>query len=94
MLLHVDKLHSYEILNELHKGDLSCKPGWIRMSIHPVMTNEEVLYVLDAIEQVVLHYQEWKKDYVYDADTNEFHFQSFVDPAHEQVNEWFSKPLS
>ena len=40
MLLHVDQLHSYEILDEIHQGDLSCKPGWIRMSVHPVMTNE------------------------------------------------------
>ncbi|MGE5520404.1 MAG: aminotransferase class V-fold PLP-dependent enzyme, partial [Candidatus Dadabacteria bacterium] len=29
ILLHVDKLHSYEIWEEMHKGHLSCKPGWV-----------------------------------------------------------------
>ncbi|HQX74460.1 MAG TPA: aminotransferase class V-fold PLP-dependent enzyme, partial [Chitinophagaceae bacterium] len=61
MLLHVDELHSYEILDEIHKGDLSCKPGWIRMSVHPVMTDNEIQLMLDAIEQVALNYNEWKK---------------------------------
>ena len=65
MLLHVDQLYSYEILDEIHQGDLSCKPGWIRMSVHPVMTDEEIRFILDAIEQVALHYNEWKQDYIY-----------------------------
>lgn len=93
MLLHVDQLHSYEILNEMHKGDLSCKPGWIRMSIHPVMTNEDVLFILDAIEQVALHYHEWKRDYLYDADTNEYHHRLFSDTATSMVNQWFTQEL-
>ncbi|MBK6936629.1 MAG: aminotransferase class V-fold PLP-dependent enzyme [Chitinophagaceae bacterium] len=94
MLLHVDQLHSYEILDELHKGDLSCKPGWIRMSIHPVMTDEEVHFIIAAIEQVALHYKEWKNDYVYDADTNEYHHKAFRDTTSDIVNGWFEDRLS
>ncbi len=93
ILLHVDELHSYEILDEIHEGDLSCKPGWIRMSVHPVMTNEEVLFMLDAIEQVAINYQEWKKDYVYEADTNEYHHHSFNDSTSSVVDDWFGKSL-
>lgn len=93
ILLHVDELHSYEILDEIHEGDLSCKPGWIRMSIHPVMTNEEVLFMLNAIEQLAANYQEWKKDYVYEADTNEYHHHSFNDPTSSVVADWFVKSL-
>lgn len=93
ILLHVDELHSYEILGEIHDGDLSCKPGWIRMSVHPVMTNEEVLFILDAIEQVAINYQEWKKDYVYEADTNEYHHHSFKDSTSSVVDDWFGKSL-
>jgi selenocysteine lyase/cysteine desulfurase len=89
MLLHVDQLHSYEILEEMHKGDLSCKPGWIRMSIHPVMTNEEVEFIMDAIEQVAVHYTEWKKDYIYEPDTNEYHHAGFKDEMSETVGRWF-----
>lgn len=93
ILLHVDELHSYEILDEINSGDLSCKPGWIRMSIHPVMTDDEVNFILDAIEQVALHYNEWKADYVYETDTNEYHHRSYKDQVGEQVNDWFLKKL-
>lgn len=91
VLLHVDQLHSYEILEEMHRGDLSCKPGWIRMSIHPVMTDEEIKFILKAIEEVALHYPEWKKDYVYEPDTNEYHHVSFKDQVGERVSGWFEK---
>jgi selenocysteine lyase/cysteine desulfurase len=93
MLLHVDQLHSYEILDEINAGDLSCKPGWVRMSIHPVMTNEEMHFIMDAIEQVALNYHTWKIDYVYEPDTNEFHHHSENDQMHALVNDWFEKAL-
>ena len=91
ILLHVDELHSYEILDELHKGDLSCKPGWIRMSIHPIMTNEEVHYILDSIQQVAAHYAEWSKEYNYEPETNEYIHRSFTDGANKLVNDWFNR---
>lgn len=94
ILLHVNELHSNEILDEMHKGDLSCKPGWIRMSVHPVMTDEEINFMLDAIEQVALHYADWKKDYVYEPDTNEYHHITFKDKINIQVSEWFNEKLS
>ncbi|MFN4285075.1 MAG: aminotransferase class V-fold PLP-dependent enzyme [Lacibacter sp.] len=94
MLLHVDELHSYEILHEMHKGDLSCKPGWVRMSIHPVMTDAEVTYILDAIEQVALHYAAWKKEYVYDPHTNEYKHKNDSDATAEKVTGWFEAPFT
>ena len=93
MLLHVDELHSYEILDEIHKGDLSCKPGWIRMSVHPVMTDDEIKTILDAIEQLALNYSAWKAEYIYEPDTNEYHHHSFKDTAGELVNSWFNDKL-
>lgn len=93
ILLHVDQLHSYEILDEMHRGDLSCKPGWVRMSIHPTMTDQEVHDILDAIEQVALNYQQWKEDYVYNPDTNEYSHRSFSDTASSMVQGWFEQAL-
>lgn len=90
MLLHVDQLHSYEILEEMHKGDLSCKPGWVRMSIHPIMTNEEVHSILNAIEQVALHYSTWKEEYVYEPDTNEYYHKTFNDTINNFIGDWFT----
>ncbi len=94
MLLHVDELHSYEILDELHQGHLACKPGWVRLSVHPIMTNDEVSQILTAIEQVALNYNHWKDDYEYDAGSNEYRHKHFQDSAPEMVSQWFSKKLT
>jgi selenocysteine lyase/cysteine desulfurase len=94
MLLHVDRPHSYAIWKELHEGHLSCKPGWVRMSIHPVMTNEEVELILHAIEEVAKHYKEWKEDYTYDEAANEYRHRSDADPERRRVEEWFDKALT
>ena len=32
------------------------KPGWIRMSVHPIMTDEETDHILDVIEAVYHHH--------------------------------------
>lgn len=94
ILLHVDQLHSYAILEEMRKGHLSCKPGWVRMSVHPTMTNEEVEYILDGVEQVAINYLEWKKDYTYNELTNEYDLNSCIHDEESKVAQWYSIPLS
>ena len=76
-LLNVDFKLSKEITDMIDSGDLSMKPGWIRLSLHPTMTNEELIYICEAIEQTVEYAEEWKKDYSYDRHTNEFNHISF-----------------
>ena len=41
-LLEVSYEKSQEITDKINHGDLSEKPGWVRWSLHPTMTNEEV----------------------------------------------------
>jgi len=71
-LLHVDPLQSKLITDKIDHGDLSEKPGWVRMSFHPTTTDEEMAYVVDAIGQVVRRHEEWSSDYRYDSACNEF----------------------
>ena len=71
-LLHVDKTLSKSITDRIDQGDLSMKPGWVRLSLHPTMTTESLNEILDAIEAVVEHIDEWKEEYQYCATTNEF----------------------
>ena len=94
ILLHVDEIHSFEILDEMHKGFLACKPGWVRMSIHPVMTDEEIHYILDAIKQVAVHYNNWKADYIYEPETNEYRHKDFFDDVDDKISGWFCKELN
>lgn len=71
-LLGIDKETSRKIKNEIDLGDSTNRPGWVRLSIHPIMTDKEIDYMLDAIEEVSSNIDEFKKDYVYNCRTNEF----------------------
>ncbi len=88
-LLHVDEIRSYEIMNSILSGDLLRKPGWVRLSIHPTMTNTEINHMMDAIEQTSVRFQDWAKDYSYCAETNEYHFKTFAEKGTVIVNDWF-----
>jgi selenocysteine lyase/cysteine desulfurase len=89
VLLHVDKKRSYEILNSIRSGDLSNKPGWIRLSLHPTMTNAAIEFILDAIELTAGHFREWMKDYRYDHVSNEYFFKGIITKEQEEVENWF-----
>jgi len=73
LLLHVSRQQSKRITNLIDQGDFSQKPGWVRLSLHPTMTDEELHYILDAIQEVIEHADEWKQDYHYSSSTNEFY---------------------
>lgn len=62
-LLNVDEDQSKQITNQINSGDYSLKPGWIRLSIHPTMTDEELTFIADSIESLATHHQEWEQDY-------------------------------
>ena len=89
-LLHVSHETSDKITSKISLGDLSEKPGWIRLSIHPVMTDQEVVFILDAIKQVATHFTKWQEEYAYDAQNNEFIHVSGYKPETNLVSNWFS----
>lgn len=80
-LLDVSYEKSKEITDLITHGDLSQKPGWIRLSLHPTMSDEELIFIIDAIKQVSVHHQQWKNDYLYNKHNNEF----------IHINEWHQK---
>jgi selenocysteine lyase/cysteine desulfurase len=89
-LLNVDSKHSKEITDMIDAGDLSLKPGWIRLSLHPTMTNDELLFILDAIGEIVRNSQKWSKDYHYDNHTNEFYHIRFRGNQPSSFAPWFN----
>jgi selenocysteine lyase/cysteine desulfurase len=88
-LLNVDFSLSKEITDRIDAGDLSMKPGWIRLSLHPTMTDEELLFITDAIKQTVENVAEWQSDYFYDRHTNEYNHCSSPDNS-RAISEWFN----
>lgn len=88
-LLNVTVQVSKEITDLIDQGDLSLKPGWVRMSLHPTMTNDELYFILDALSQIVTHIDEWRLDYEYSKCTNEFYHKSHQGEAGEKYQKWF-----
>ncbi len=89
-LLHVDQEMSYHLVCQIASGDLIQKPGWIRMSIHPTTTTEEIQYVCDSIRDLALHHSVWGSDYQYNSKTNEFsHKATPLSIEKQRVNSWF-----
>jgi len=88
-LLNVDFKQSKEITDRIDSGDLSMKPGWIRLSLHPTMTDDELLFITDAIEQTVKNAEVWEQDYYYDRHTNEFNHKTFQERHTSDFLSWF-----
>lgn len=66
ILLNVDKSQSESITNMIDQGDLSEKPGWVRLSLHPTSTDEEAHFIVHAVKAVIANAQQWTKDYEFD----------------------------
>ena len=91
-LLHVDPTRSKRITEKINQGDLSEKPGWVRLSLHPTMTNDELFYITSAIKEIAKHGKEWSKDYDYSPKTNEFRHKNDID-VNGMINNWYSADL-
>jgi selenocysteine lyase/cysteine desulfurase len=89
-LFDIDEEKSKAITNGILQKNLTDKPGWVRVSLHPTMTNEELLFICDAVQQVSLNYEEWQKDYQYNPCTNEFDHIIKEETIGEDVKLWFS----
>lgn len=87
-LLGIDHDESDKIIYTMSQGNLLMKPGWVRFSIHPTTSNEEIKYVCDSLIELASKCEEWSKDY-------EFHQGKFThrDEAKEPYTplseDWF-----
>jgi selenocysteine lyase/cysteine desulfurase len=77
-LFNIDQSTSKKITEKINHGDLSTKPGWVRFSVHPIMTNKELLLFVEAINEIIQNIDEWKKDYVYDGAGNDYFYTDFT----------------
>jgi len=72
VLLHIDIAKSKEITEKIDHGDLSVKPGWVRVSLHPTMTEAEVDFIAAAIREISENHSEWQKDYRFDPHVGDY----------------------
>jgi selenocysteine lyase/cysteine desulfurase len=88
-LLNVDYEHSQQITSKINTGDLSEKPGWVRLSLHPTMTDDELDKIIFALTEIQKNISSWEKDYQYFPKHNEFKHIISRDPL-KTVTPWFS----
>jgi selenocysteine lyase/cysteine desulfurase len=71
-LLNISPEISHQITSEIDAGQLMHKPGWIRLSIHPAMTDAEMQHLLEGVDAVARNFQRWERDYQYRPLDNDF----------------------
>ena len=89
-LLHVSPDQSKHISEKINEGDLSEKPGWVRMSIHPTTTNEELDFIIESIKVTAKNISLWEKDYRYCQQNNEFFHLSSNEEEKTIIKSWLN----
>jgi len=88
-LLEVTYEKSKEITDKINHGDLSDKPGWVRWSLHPTMTADEINMMITALKDIVENIHDYKKEYIYDNRKNIFWHMHDVSDA-GLIKKWFT----
>jgi len=89
-LLNVDQPTSNIIKSQILEGCSTAKPGWIRLSVHPTITNEEVTFICNSLKKLTRNIEEWSKDYSYNAQKNDYVHNTQAPIEKELVANWFS----
>jgi selenocysteine lyase/cysteine desulfurase len=72
VLLNIDFHESKRITDMITIGDLSKKPGWVRVSLHPTMKDDELDYIIYAIAEIEENHREWAGDYKFDSHLGDY----------------------
>lgn len=88
-LLHVSPDQSHHITEKIDHGDYSEKPGWVRLSLHPTMTDKELYFITNSLKEIVKNISVWEKDYKYDPAKNEFINAHAEGTENGKIEEWF-----
>ncbi|MBV1922568.1 MAG: aminotransferase class V-fold PLP-dependent enzyme [Flavobacteriaceae bacterium] len=87
-LLQIDQQKSNEIIGKLEDGTCELKPGWVRFSIHPTTTTDEIIYVCNSIIALSENYKEWMKEYT-SKDGKYIHKSEELNPSICISENWF-----
>ena len=87
-LLNIKKTESHKITNEINSGNLSHKPGFVRLSLHPTTTNNQIDYIINAIKTIDKDFEKYQQDYIYNKTTNEFYHKNFK--SNDIYKKWFA----
>jgi len=85
LLLHIEQEHSSDIRQSLAKGHIGEKPGWVRISLSPTVTEDEFQTLLEAVDYIARHGREYQDRYELCDDTGEWMFKGETKNAKLEV---------
>lgn len=89
-LLNVNQETSNRIKDEILHGCNTQKPGWVRLSLHPTVTNTELDFICNSLKELSENIENWSQDYAYDSIKNDYSHKSVTPIEQELVKRWFS----
>lgn len=66
-VMKIDEQESKKMTDMIDNGNLTKKPGWVRLSLNPIMTDEEIFFITNSIKAIAKNYKIWAKDYIFQA---------------------------
>ncbi len=72
LLLHIEQDYSAAIRHRLDEGHIGEKPGWVRISLSPTVSEEEFQVLLEAVDHIARHGKEYEDRYHLIDDTGEW----------------------
>ncbi len=89
-LFDYSKEESGKITREIDKGNLIVKPGWVRLSLHPTMTNKELRYILKSIGEVSRDIEKLSIPYAFEKSSGEYYHSDKAPKDIESFRSWFA----
>jgi len=81
LLLSIDEQHSADIRCRLDHGHIGEKPGWVRVSLSPTVTEEEFQTLLEGVDHVARHGSEYLDRYELRDDSGEWWWKGRAAPV-------------
>lgn len=72
LLLNIDEPSSAAIRRRLDEGHIAEKPGWVRVSFGPTVSEEEFQALLEGVDHVLAHGKQYVDDYLVNDETGEW----------------------
>ena len=88
-LMNITEEESDRITCSIDSGECSVKPGWVRLSLHPTLTNDECEFIADSIVTLAKHHKELLKEKDY-SEWNESSQDNVSKETISLVDTWFN----
>lgn len=75
-LFDMDEDDSSRVTTNIKNNDMTGKPGWVRISLHPTMLDQELDFIIASIKEIIESGEEWAESYYYETTNNEYYGKS------------------